>query len=100
MVKYFVISAFIFVTACGTRVTGDVGKACMKADRNAASSSLCSCVQQAADQTLSSSEQRRAAAFFEDPQLAQDARQSSGRSSEAFWTRYKQFSATATQMCR
>tara|TARA_R110002051_G_scaffold36609_3_gene79303 strand:- start:5601 stop:5903 length:303 start_codon:yes stop_codon:yes gene_type:complete len=100
MGKYFVLSTFIFMTACGGRVTGDVGKACMKADRSAASSQLCSCVQSAANQTLSGSEQRRAATFFENPQMAQDARQSDARSTEAFWTRYKRFSATATQMCR
>jgi len=101
MQKFVLVSAMMILTACGGgRVSGDVGKACMAADRKAASSSLCSCVQQAANRTLSRSDQKRAADFFEEPQKAQDTRQSDNHSDEAFWLRYKKFSATAEQMCR
>lgn len=101
MQKFVLISAVLALTACGGggRVSGDVGKACMAADRKAASTTLCSCVQQAANRTLQGSDQKRAAAFFEDPHKAQETRQSNNRSDEAFWLRYKQFSSTATQMC-
>lgn len=92
--------AVVALTACGPRVTGEVGKACISADRSAASNQLCSCVQQAANQTLNGSDQIRAATFFGDPQLAQDTRQSDNRSLEAFWDRYKVFADTARRQCR
>ncbi len=100
MTKYLMISTFVFLAACGgARVTGPIGKACIAADRRAATPALCSCVQQAASRTLSTSDQRRAAAFFDDPHSAQETRQSDNRSSEAFWLRYKKFSSTAKRMC-
>jgi len=101
MQRIVMMSALVFLAACGGgRVSGDVGKACMAADRKAASAQLCSCVQQAANRTLNASEQRRAASFFEEPQDAQDTRQSKSNSDNQFWDRYKRFSATAEQMCR
>lgn len=101
MQKILMVGVLVFLAACGgNRVSGEIGKACIAADRKAASSRLCSCVQRAADQTLSASDQRRAADFFDDPQKAQDTRQSDNRSSERFWKRYKAFSNTAKRMCR
>ena len=101
MHKIVVMSALVFLTACGGgRVSGPVSKACMAADRKSASTQLCSCVQQAANQTLNGSEQRRAAKFFKEPQDAQDTRQSKSYSENQFWDRYKRFSSTAEQMCR
>lgn len=94
--------AVLALASCGGgrgRVTGDVSKACMAAGRQSASPSLCSCVQVAANQTLSGSEQKRAADFFEDPQKAQDTRQSDNSATEAFWRRYKNFVQTAEAMC-
>lgn len=100
MRRLVLLGALVFLAACGGgRVSGDVGEACIAADRNAASTQLCSCVQQAASLTLNASDQRRAATFFEDPQLAQDARQSRNSSSSRFWKRYKDFSAKSKQMC-
>lgn len=101
MQKFVLMSAMLVLTACGGggRVTGDVGKACIAADRKSASNALCSCVQQAADRTLQRGDQKRAAKFFEDPHQAQETRQSDNRSDEAFWLRYKQFSSTAQRMC-
>ena len=100
MTKYLMISTLVVLAACGgNRVTGDIGKACMASNRAAASPRLCSCVQQAASSTLSGSEQRRAAKFFDDPHTAQETRQSDNTSDERFWLRYKAFSETATRMC-
>ena len=93
------MTAVLTLSACGGRVSGDVGKACVNADRKAANAELCSCVQRAANQTLSGSEQAKAVAFFENPQLAQDTRQQGSTSSSRFWKRYKAFSAKARQMC-
>lgn len=96
----FVLIAIAALSACGPRVTGEVGKACISADRAAANARLCNCVQQAANQTLNGRDQVRAATFFADPQLAQDTRQSDNRSAEAFWDRYKSFADTARRLCR
>ena len=76
-----------------------IKRACMKSDRRAASRPLCGCIQRVADQTLTSSDQRRAAKFFKDPQLAQETRQSDRSSHEEFWKRYKNFGYTAGKVC-
>ena len=100
MRKFLILGSLVVLTACGgNRVSGDIGKACIAADRKAASPRLCSCIQQVANQTLSGSDQRRAATFFEDPQLAQDTRQADGFTSERFWKKYKAFSASAKRSC-
>lgn len=93
-----------FVAACGGggRVGGGNGviaRACMAAGRSAANSGSCSCIQHVADRTLSASDQTRAAGFFADPHASQETRQADGRSSEAFWQRYKAFGATAEASC-
>jgi hypothetical protein len=102
--RYFLmIGALATVAACGggaRGATGDISKACLAADRRAASPALCSCVQQVANQSLSGSDQARAATFFAEPQLAQDTRQSDGWSDERFWTRYRAFSDLASQICQ
>ncbi len=98
--RHLVLAATLALAACGGgRVTGDVSKACMSAGRQAANASLCSCVQQAANQSLTAAEQRRAAAFFADPQRAQDTRQSGSTSDRNFWTRYRAFVTRAEAMC-
>lgn len=99
MQKATVILMIITLAACGPRVTGEVGKACLSADRQAASRTLCACVQQAANATLNGSDQLRAASFFEDPELAQDTRRSDRRSDERFWDRYQVFTQRAQQLC-
>ncbi|MBR2657051.1 arginine transporter [Yoonia sp.] len=98
---FLVMGAVATLAACGGgRVTGDVSKACMSAGRTAASPQLCSCVQQVANQSLSNRDQARAAAFFADPQRAQDTRQSSNPNDREFWGRYRAFTDLATQVCR
>jgi hypothetical protein len=81
-------------------LAGPIERACLKADRKAASRPLCNCVQQVADLTLSSGDQRLAATFFTDPHRAQVIRQSDKRGHEKFWKRYKQFGASAESYCR
>jgi len=71
----------------------------MDANRRAATPALCSCVQQVANQSLSGRDQARAAVFFEEPQLAQDTRQSDRAGDEAFWLRYRAFSDRARETC-
>ena len=100
--RYFLlIGALASAAACGGGgATGDISQACLQADRRAASPALCSCVQQVANQSLSSRDQSRAATFFAEPQLAQDTRQSDRSSDERFWQRYKAFTDLATQICQ
>ncbi|MEL7027398.1 MAG: hypothetical protein AAGO57_09260 [Pseudomonadota bacterium] len=81
-------------------LAGDIERACLGAERSSASRTLCGCIQDAADLTLSTQDQRRAAAFFRDPHQAQVVRQSDRRSDERFWDRYKQFGETAESFCQ
>lgn len=96
--SYFVVFAAV-LAACGPRVSGEIGQACLAGGRSAANPQLCSCIQQVANQSLSGRDQRRAATFFADPQLAQDIRQADGRANEAFWQRYRAFYQQAQQSC-
>ncbi|MFQ6550166.1 arginine transporter [Aestuariibius sp. 2305UL40-4] len=95
------LTILLTLAACGgSRVSGNIGQACATSDRRAANPELCRCVQSAADRSLSRSEQRRAAEFFTNPQLAQDTRQSDNPRDEEFWQRYRQFLDTAEASCR
>lgn len=78
---------------------GTMERACLSSNRQASSRSLCNCIQQAADRTLSASDQRTAATFFKDPDKAQDIRRSDRSSHEAFWERYTRFGALAQKYC-
>jgi hypothetical protein len=82
-----------------TAFAGPIESACLRSDRQAASRSLCGCIQNVADAVLSYGDQRRAAGFFSNPQKAQDVRQSDRSSDEAFWLRYKAFGENAESYC-
>jgi len=75
-------------------------KACVASERGASQRSLCSCVQQVADQTLSDRDKRLVAEFFANPERAQDIRTSNRRVHERFWDRYERFGASAEALCR
>jgi hypothetical protein len=79
-------------------VAGPIERACMASDRGG-DRSLCGCIQQAADMTLSGGDQKRAAKFFKDPEVAHATWISQKASDDAFWDRYKQFGATAEAYC-
>ena len=88
------------VAIFATSVTaGPISTACMKSNRRAATQALCGCIQQVADSTLTGSDQRRAAAFFRDPDKAQQVFVSQKRADDAFWVRYKAFGARAEASC-
>ena len=76
-----------------------IERACLKSEREAASRILCSCIQGAADQTLTGRDQRTGATFFDNPQAAQDMRMSDRSSHEAFWDRWRNFGETAEALC-
>jgi hypothetical protein len=100
MRRVSLLLAIALLAACGGGgVSGEIGQACMAAGREAASPSLCSCIQRVANQSLSGSDQRKAATFFEDPQRAQDTRTSDNNRDEAFWDRYRAFADRAEATC-
>jgi hypothetical protein len=78
---------------------GPIENACVRSDRRQASAALCRCIDSVAQQTLTRSEQRRAASFFRDPDLAQEVRMSKREADNAFWQRYRAFGQTAEQYC-
>lgn len=102
--KHILLAVFIATftlpaTAPVASAAGKIQRACMKSDRAAASRPLCRCIQKAANRALNRNDQRLAAKFFKDPQMAQDVRQSDDARKEAFWKRYKEFSSTAKATC-
>lgn len=81
--------------------SGPISSACMNGGRKAANIRLCGCVQAVANQSLrSGADQSMAASFFADPHKAQEIRQSDNPSHEAFWQRYKAFSAQSERTCQ
>lgn len=97
--RNLVVAIAVLVATAAPCNAGDaIEQACQTSGR-AASAEICSCLQAVADQTLAGSEQRRAAAFFRDPDMAEAKRQSDSSSDEAFWQRYQNFAATAAYSC-
>lgn len=80
-------------------LAGPIEHACNRSDRGAASPVLCSCIQSTANQTLSRADQRKAARFFRDPDLAQEVRMSPSAADNAFWARYRAFGDAAGRRC-
>lgn len=78
---------------------GPIENACVRSDRAQANAALCRCIDSVAQQTLTRSEQRRAAGFFRDPEKAQEVRMSKRESDNVFWERYRAFGQTAEQYC-
>ena len=78
---------------------GPIQSACLRSDRPGATRAMCGCIQEAADQTLSNSDQRRAAAFVKDPDKAHKVWLSKSDRDDEFWERYKNFGATAEAFC-
>ncbi len=83
----------------GGGVAGKSVRPASPAGREAASRSLCSCIQGAANETLAAADQRRAATFFADPQRAHDTRFSDRPADDAFWDRYDAFVDRARSRC-
>jgi len=96
--RAFLVFSALMVMA-GSAHAQAIERACLRSDRAAKSHQLCGCIQQAANLTLSPSDQKLAAEFYNDPQQAQDLRQSSRRSHERFWNRYKEYAETARTFC-
>jgi len=99
MRKILILLAGLALAGCGGGASGEIGRACIRADREAATSSLCSCVQRVANQSLSAADQRRAADFFDNPDKAEEVRRSDAARDDAFWERYRAFADRAEAVC-
>lgn len=99
MMRSFVLAAAVAFVTPMMASAGPIERACLGSDRRAASRALCGCIQQVADMTLQSGDQRRAASFFKDPEKANATWLSQSAADDAFWDRYKNFGATAEAYC-
>lgn len=100
MLNRLVIAAAAVVLTAPLAMAGPIDSACVRSDRARGNAPLCGCIQQVANQTLSRSDQRRAADFFRNPHKAQEVRMSKRDADNAFWSRYKRFAGTAEAYCR
>ena len=87
-------------TATPVEARSTIERACLKSDRRSTSRPLCQCIQRVADQMLTRREQKMAAKLFNDPDRAQEIRQSDRASHEDFWRRYKAFGTSASNACQ
>lgn len=94
------LAALTLICVAGAASAGPISTACNKSTRNAATPSLCSCIQRVADNTLQGADQRRVATFFRDPDKAQLVRMSQKRADDAFWDRYTAFGRQAEASCQ
>ena len=102
MTKHTMLGAIAAVLLSGFSApafAGPIETACLRSGRAAANRALCGCIQNAADQTLRGSDQRRAAKFFRKPDLAHKVWISQSASDDAFWDRYKEFGRVAEATC-
>ena len=93
------LSAAVLYLSVPAAMAGPIESACMRSDRAAANRAVCGCIQQVADMTLKGADQRRAAKFVRDPDLAHTVWISKKPADDAFWERYKQFGAMAEAYC-
>ena len=92
-------AALMLSTLPSVAIAGPIETACNRSDRQAATRSLCRCIDVVADRMLTRSEQRRAARFFQDPDEAQRVRMSTTRGDNEFWDRYRAFGQMAEAVC-
>ncbi|MBK4216065.1 hypothetical protein JJJ17_09020 [Paracoccus caeni] len=100
MFNRILIAAAAIVMTAPLAMAGPIDSACVRSDRARGNAPLCGCIQQVANQSLSRSDQRRAANFFRNPHEAQEVRMSKSNADNAFWTRYKAFAERAEAYCR
>lgn len=99
MIRFAAVALFAGVLA-SPLFADQIERACLKSDRSGGNRSVCGCIQDAANLTLTARDQRLAASFFADPDRAQEIRQSKRAHHEVFWERYKNFGQTAELFCK
>lgn len=76
-----------------------IERACLQSERASGNRALCSCVGRVAQRTLTGPQMREGARFFNDPQRAQEIRQSDRRRHEEMWQAWRNFGETAEATC-
>ena len=99
MLRAGAVLAVILGAVANPLFAEQIERACMKSDRASGQRALCGCIQDAANLTLTSRDQKLAATFFKNPDRAQEIRQSDRPAHEAFWERYRNFGRTAEHFC-
>ncbi len=99
MQRILVLSVVMVMAAGLPASATKIERACLQADRDAANRTLCGCIQDVADMSLSKAQQAKGARFFKDPQKAQDVRQSGRRADRRFWEAWERFAAMADEFC-
>ncbi|MCR9068422.1 MAG: hypothetical protein NXH79_06215 [Rhodobacteraceae bacterium] len=97
--KAIFLWAVMFVMVAYPAQSNPIERACLQSDRAAATRSLCNCIGQVADRTLTQAQMREGARFFTDPQRAQDVRMSNRRSDERMWDAWRAFGERAEATC-
>ena len=90
------LGAFWVLGGCGGGVSGEIGQACMAGGRDSANARTCACIQGVANQSLSGTDQRKAARLFSNPDEAQQARATGG----SLWDRSAAFASQAEAVGR
>jgi hypothetical protein len=98
MIRHFAL-ALTALTLASAAGAGPIGNACLNSGRDAADRKMCDCIDGVADQMLDGSDQRRAAKFFSNPELAAKTMLSDTARDDAFWERWEHFGETATIYC-
>lgn len=98
-------TALLTLSACGGgggrsySTNGDIARACLASDRDAANPAVCGCIQSVANAELSASDRNRIEPFFADPEVAHAVRRSDTDRDDAFWDRYLDFSRSVERTC-
>lgn len=99
------VPAFVLALGFGAAVAphpvlaNPIERACLQSGRAEANRALCACVGQVARRTLTGPQMRQGARFFNDPDRAQEMRQSSRPNHERMWQAWRRFGETAEAMC-
>jgi hypothetical protein len=88
----------VFLAAPTILNANPIERACNASGRTAAPG-LCACIGAVADDLLTNAQIREGARWFDDPQRAQDVRQSDRARDEAMWQAWRTFSSAAEQRC-
>lgn len=88
----------VFLAAPTATFANPIERACLASDRSVPRA-LCACIGAVAGDLLTGAQMREGAQWFDDPQRAQDVRQSDRARDEQMWQAWRTFSTAAEQRC-
>lgn len=99
MTRILIASLTVSIALTAPAFANPIERACLRSDRPAATRSLCACVGQAAERTLSRSEMRIGVRMMQDPEEAQRVQLSDTPRNEEIWRSWRNFGQMAEAMC-